>query len=145
MDKIGINGISLTSLKIITNDQGSIFHGLKKSESDFSGFGEAYFSTVGKNIIKGWNRHKDMIINLIVCVGEVKFVIYDDRNNSRSKGNLFTCTLSSDNYMRLKVNNGLWVAFKGISKNNTILNIGSLEHHPEELEKLPIHSFKYNW
>ena len=55
MDQITIDGVNLTTLEIITNKQGSIFQGLKKSDPDFKRFGEAYFSTVEKNFIKGWN------------------------------------------------------------------------------------------
>jgi len=47
--------------------------------------------------------------------------------------------------MRLKISEGLWFAFKGISNYNMILNIASLEHNPKELEKLPIQSIKYIW
>ena len=145
MDKITIDGVNLTTLEIITNKQGSIFQGLKKSDSDFERFGEAYFSTVEKNFIKGWNKHKKMTINLLVCFGKVKFVVYDDRDYSKSKGSFFSCILSPASYMRLKISEGLWFAFKGISDYNMILNIASLEHSPNELEKRPIQSFKYNW
>ena len=145
MDKITIDGVNLTTLEIITNKQGSIFQGLKKSDSDFERFGEAYFSTVEKNFIKGWNKHKKMTINLLVCFGKVKFVVYDDRDYSKSKGSFFSCVLSPASYMRLKISKGLWFAFKGISDYNIILNIASLEHNPKELEKLPIQRIKYNW
>jgi dTDP-4-dehydrorhamnose 3,5-epimerase len=145
MDKITIDGVNLTTLEIITNKQGSIFHGLKKSDSDFKRFGEAYFSTVEKNFIKGWNKHKKMTVNLLVCFGKVKFVVYDDRDDSKSKGSFFSCILSPTSYMRLKISEGLWFAFKGISDYNMILNIASLEHNPKELERLPIQSIKYNW
>lgn len=145
MDKINIDGVNLTTLEIITKKQGSIFHGLKKSDYDFKRFGEAYFSTVEKNFIKGWNKHKKMTINLLVCFGKVKFVVYDDRDDSKSKGSFFSCILSPTSYMRLNISEGLWFAFKGISDYNIILNIASLEHNPKELEKLPIQRIKYNW
>jgi len=145
MDKMTIDGVNLTTLEIITNKQGSIFQGLKKSDPDFKRFGEAYFSTVEKNFIKGWNKHKKMTINLLVCFGKVKFVVYDDRDDSKSKGSFFSSILSPASYMRLKISEGLWFAFKGISDYNMILNIASLEHNPKELEKLPIQNIKYNW
>ena len=145
MDKIGIKGISLSPLKIFNNEQGAIYHAIKKSDSDFSMFGEAYFSSIKKNVIKGWNKHNKMTINLIVCAGKVEFVIFDDREDSPSKGEYFNCTLSISNYNRLKIEQGLWVAFKGHSDCNLILNIANYEHDPSELEKLPIESFYYNW
>ena len=75
-----------------------------------------------------------MTVNLLVCFGKVKFVVYDDRDDSKSKGSFFSCILSPASYMRLKISEGLWFAFKGISDYNMILNIASLEHSPKELE-----------
>ena len=46
MDKIGVEGVLLTPLKRIHHPKGDVFHGMKKSDAGFSGFGEAYFSTI---------------------------------------------------------------------------------------------------
>ena len=91
------------------------------------------------------DQHKKMNVNLLVCYGKVKFVVYDDRDDSKSKGSFFSCILSPASYMRLRISDGLWFAFKGISDYNMILNIASLEHNQKELEKLPIQRIKYNW
>ena len=52
-----INGVSVTPLKRIFTPKGDVLHALKSSDSDFCGFGEAYFSerVLGKvgNAIKG--------------------------------------------------------------------------------------------
>ena len=123
-----------------------LFHGLKKSDAEYSSFGEAYFSTINKGEIKGWNKHKMMILNLIVPFGEVTFVIYDKRESSRSKGKFFKVTLSQANYQRLTVPPGLWLAFKGKSNYvNLILNIADMEHDPDEVLRKSISEFKYSW
>jgi len=72
-----MDGITLTSLKQITHPKGDIYHAMKASDDGFSGFGEAYFSTVNKNDIKGWKKHTEMTLNLVVVIGEVEFVVYD--------------------------------------------------------------------
>ena len=56
MDKI-----ILSPLNQIYNSKGSIFHVIKKSDDQFNGFGEAYFSFINKGEIKGWKKHKKMI------------------------------------------------------------------------------------
>ena len=146
MDKINIEGIILTPLKKIRHPKGDIFHGMKKSDEGFSGFGEAYFSTIKGGQIKGWNKHKIMTLNLLVPMGEVTFIIYDDRINSNSKGSFFRVELSSSNYKRLSVPPRLWVAFRGNGSNtNLILNVASIEHDSEEIEKLDLREITYNW
>ena len=69
MDGISIEGVILTPLNKICHPKGDVFHGMKKSDVGFVGFGEAYFSTVNYTEIKGWNRHKRMTLNLVVPVG----------------------------------------------------------------------------
>ncbi|MEZ4843451.1 MAG: WxcM-like domain-containing protein [Bacteroidia bacterium] len=140
MDKL-IEGVELTPLKIISNESGSVRHGLKCSESQFHQFGEAYFSTVNEGIIKGWKKHTQMISNLIVISGKIKFVIFDDREDSQTKGMFNEIILSESNYNRLTIHPRLWMAFQGLSDEpNMLLNIASIEHNPAECINEPIHS-----
>ena len=91
----------ITDLKIIDTPGGNVMHAIKKSSSGFMGFGEAYFSWINKGVIKAWKRHKIMTLNLVVPVGKIKFVLYDDRDSSDIKFQEFI--LSTENYFRLTV------------------------------------------
>lgn len=135
-----MDGIILTPLKQIHNPKGDIFHAMKKSDCGFNGFGEAYFSTIYQNDIKGWKKHTEMTLNLIVSVGEIEFVVYNDITKE-----FFNVKLSQDNYKRLTVNPGLWMAFRGLSESSMLLNIASIEHNPEEAINLDINEIKYDW
>ena len=130
MDTVNIKGVVLTPLKIIVHPKGDIYHVMKKSDNSFINYGEVYCSIINQGEIKGWNRHKRMTLNLVVPMGSVTFIIYDDRKRSTTKSNHFKVDLSLDNYQRLTVPPGLWVAFKGNSYNkNLILNIADIEHN----------------
>jgi len=145
MDEINIKGVVLTPLNKIHHPNGGILHGMKKYDEGFCGFGEAYFSTIKTNAIKGWNKHKRMTLNLVVPVGEVSFVIYDNRQNSNSKGSFLRVDLSPFNYRRLTVPPELWIAFKGKNnKTNLILNIADIEHDPDEIERLNLDKIDYD-
>ena len=146
MVEVNIDGVVLTPLKKIHHPMGDVFHGMKKSDEGFAGFGEAYFSTINDGEIKGWNKHKRMTLNLVVPMGEVTFVIYDDREESRTIGRFFTVTLSQANYQRLTVSPRLWMAFKGKNKTtNLILNIANMEHDPNEIDRMDLAQIDYNW
>ncbi len=146
MGKVNIDGVILTPLKKIEHPSGDIFHGMKESDVGYMGFGEAYFSTIRQNDIKGWNYHKEMTLNLIVPIGDVTFVIYDNRVKSRSKGAFFKVELSPSNYKRLTVPPRLWVAFKGgDADTNFILNVANIVHDPNEVEKLHLNKIPYNF
>ena len=146
MDEINIDGIVLTPLKNIILPKGNILHGIKKDDNGFAGFGEAYFSTVNYNEVKGWNYHREMTLNLVVPIGKVTFIIYDDRKSGNSKGSFFKVSLSTSNYKRLTIPPKLWVAFKGEDVDtNLILNIANIVHDENEIKKLDLKEIPYNF
>lgn len=143
MDQVrSMEGITIEPLKIINGSEGSVMHACKKSDNVFDKFGEAYFSTVNYGAIKGWKKHLRMISNIVVPSGAVKFVFFDDRVDSKTKDRFFQVTLSLENYCRLTIQPGVWMAFKGMSsQSNLILNVASIEHDPLECLVRPIESF----
>ena len=146
MDKVSIEGIVLTDLKRINHPKGNIYHAMKKSDKGFEGFGEAYFSTIKENEIKGWKKHLKMTMNIIVPVGEVTFVLFDDRENSNSVNNYFSVTLSPSNYYRLTVPPGIWHAFKGHNHDvNLILDVADMIHQPDEIIRANIDDIHFEW
>ncbi len=133
-----MDGLILTPLKEIYNPKGNIYHAMKESDDEFYGFGEAYFSSINEGEIKGWKKHTEMILNIVVPKGAIKFVIYD--------GNSFeSVELSRKNYQRLTISNGLWLAFQGIDKENILLNIANIEHNSTEAVNVDIGSLDYEW
>ncbi|MHA8054503.1 dTDP-4-dehydrorhamnose 3,5-epimerase family protein [Aquirufa nivalisilvae] len=141
-----IEGVIITPLKIIENPKGEIYHVLKSCDNNFTTFGEAYFSTVNENVIKGWKKHSLMKLNIVVPIGEIMFVLYDEREASSTYGNFFSVHISKNNYCRLTVPPGVWMSFKGIGSSiNLLLNIASIQHDPNESENCGIESFNFNW
>lgn len=134
-----MDGVTLSPVKQIFNPKGSVFHAIKKSDVGYDGFGEAYFSTVHYGVVKGWKKHKRMTLNLIVPCGAIEFVCFD--------GKLFQqVVLSQENYQRLTIRPGVWVAFRGIGKGlNLLLNVANIQHDPEEFESCSLEEIKYGW
>lgn len=117
-----IEGITLTPLKRIQGANGDVLHALKAIESTYCGFGEAYFSQVKSGVVKGWKRHNRMTLNIVVPVGKIRFVVYDDREGSATNGMFESIVISPDsNYQRLTVAPGLWMAFQGLSEETSLL------------------------
>ena len=135
-----MDGVILTPLKQIYHPKGDIFHAMKKSDIGFDGFGEAYFSTINQNDIKGWKKHTKMTLNIVVPVGNIEFVVYDEKTKE-----FFSTKLSHNNYQRLTVKAGLWMAFKGLDKYNMLLNLASIEHDQNEAINIGIEEIKYEW
>ena len=140
-----IDGVLLTPLKRVFHPSGDILHAMKASSPGFNGFGEAYFSTIKKDFIKGWKRHNRLTLNLVVPVGSVRFVICDDRGAKEVAPEFFDLTISKDNYSRLTIPPGVWVCFKGLSETNLLMNIIAEEHDMAESDNIPFTEIKYDF
>ena len=135
----GIKGVVATPLRIIPGESGNVMHALKSTDLTYKGFGEAYFSTVLSGEKKGWKKHKEMVLNIVVVSGAIRFVLFDGRPESESYQRIEEFELSLVNYQRLTVPPGVWMAFTGLTDNtNLLLNIASIPHDPLEAENLPI-------
>lgn len=132
--------IILTPLKQIHNPKGDVYHAMKKSDVGFAGFGEAYFSTVAQGVVKGWKKHTQMTLNLVVPVGSIEFVVYDEQTQE-----FFSVALSQKNYQRLTIKPNLWMAFRGLEKENMLLNLASIEHDPKEAVQKELSEIVYEW
>lgn len=143
---VNIDGMLCTPLNVIRGDLGDVYHALKVTDEGYSGFGEAYFSTVAQGAIKGWKRHKQMTLNLVVPVGEVRFVVFDDRAGFESRGTFVDLTISPSNYRRLTLPPGLWFGFMGIAAGpNLVMNVASIPHDPAEVEQKALASITFDW
>ncbi len=141
MASLALNGIVMEPLRRIKVSGGDVLHGLKCSELGFHGFGEAYFSMIEHESIKGWKKHKQMTLNLIVPIGLIKFIfISEDGENFREE------VIGENNYVRLTVPPKVWFGFKGLaSPYSLLLNIANIEHEPEEIERRELNTFTCNW
>lgn len=136
-----IEQVILTPLRIIEGQTGNVMHALKAAEPSYNGFGEVYLSTVQLNCVKGWKKHRRMLLNIIVPVGAIRFVLYDDRAESKTFGKIQEIILSRANYQRLTVPPGVWMAFQGLSEGeNMLMNVASIPHDPTEADNLDLNN-----
>lgn len=138
MDIVNLDQITITPLKRIPVLGGDVLHALKYSDYGYRGFGEAYFSIIEHGIVKAWKLHREMTLNLIVPVGEVRFVFISSDFKQRRE----EC-IGTSNYARITVPPGIWFGFEGLaSPSSMLLNISDIEHDPNELERIDMADFK---
>ena len=134
-----IEGVSLHSLKQISVPKGDLWHAFKMNDEGFVGFGEAYLTQIEPHQIKGWKRHNRYVLNIVVIVGAVKFVIYDDRQESITRGQFEEIILSPIyNYQRL-------TAGAAESENSILMDLIPELHQPEESDRKELEEIKYNF
>lgn len=141
-----LEGVLITPLKEIFTPGGNVFHGMKATDPGYVGFGEAYFSKVESNNIKPWKRHRQMTLNLIVPLGSIRFVLFDDRLNSSTNGLFQELILSPENYFRLTVPPMIWVAFQGgPDVGGILLNVANIPHIQNESDRKILSEILYDW
>ncbi len=143
-----IDGVKITQLKQILDERGKIMHMIRSDSEQFKSFGEIYFSCVYPGAIKGWHIHKEMVLNYAVPHGNIKFVLYDNRETSPTKGEIQEIFLGPDNYCLVTVPPMVWNGFKGVGQEMAIIaNCASIPHRADEIDRLdPFDpSIPYNW
>jgi len=139
-----IKDVLINKLDVFNTPGGNVMHAMKMTSKGYEGFGEAYFSQIEKDAVKAWKRHKEMTLNLIVPVGEIRFILFDDRV---AENNQFQeIIISKENYCRLTIPPMIWMGFQGLSDGiSVLLNIANIEHNADEVDKKKIEEIKFNW
>ncbi len=143
MGSLSLSDILVTPLPRIRTDGGDVMHALKNTDLQFAGFGEAYFSWLEYKKIKAWKCHTEMTMNLIVPLGQIRFVFCDLDSHP---GVFRIEEIGDDNYSRLTVPPGIWFGFQGLKiTSSLILNVASIPHDPSEVRRLGKSEIDYKW
>jgi dTDP-4-dehydrorhamnose 3,5-epimerase len=143
-----IDGVRITPLQRFADERGSVMHMLRRDWPAFAGFGEVYFSTVRPRAVKAWRRHHLMTLNCAVPQGRVRFVLYDDRDGSPTRGQVHQLVVGGDHYVLLTVPPRIWSGFMGVSEETAIVcNCASIPHDPAEVERREPYdpAIPYDW
>ena len=144
MGTMKLADILVTPLQKIETVGGDVLHAMKKSDAGYAGFGEAYFSWVSAGAIKAWKRHTQMTMNVVVPVGQVRFVFRCI--NAAGAEDFRIEEIGVDRYVRITVPPGIWFGFQGLgAQPSLVLNIASISHDPNEVERLALMDINYDW
>jgi|TARA_B100000073_G_C23706777_1_gene562615 dTDP-4-dehydrorhamnose 3,5-epimerase len=138
-----IDGLIITDLHKFSNENGSVYHGMRKTDPGYNGFEEIYFSYIKPGSLKAWKMHKKMTLNLVVPVGDVRFN-FIEVDNKRNINERYEIIIGTSNYSRITVPPGIIFGFKGLSDSiNIVTNISNLIHDDNECENIDKKSFEF--
>jgi dTDP-4-dehydrorhamnose 3,5-epimerase len=143
-----IHGVKINKKKQIIDERGKIMHMLRVDDKEFVKFGEIYFSYTYPGAIKAWHRHKEMTLTYAAASGKIKLVLFDDRENSPSKGQLDEIFLSDEDYFTVTVPPMIWNGFKSIENKSAIVaNCTDIPHSENEIERKEYNdpNIPYDW
>jgi dTDP-4-dehydrorhamnose 3,5-epimerase len=126
-------------------------HMLRADDPHFLGFGEIYFSTVYRGVVKGWHRHREMTLNYACPHGRIKLALFDDRPGSPSRGIVMERFLGPDDYALVQIPPGIWNGFKGMGETpfSIVANCSTHAHDPAQTRTERLDPFDnpipYDW
>ncbi len=125
--------VLIKSLKIIPNEKGDVMHMLRSDSDMFTQFGEIYFSYISPGFIKAWKKHQKQTQCFSVPVGNIKLVMFDDRRDSSSKGQVQEVFFGVDNYQLVKIPPEIWYGFQAVGNEKAmIVNCTDVPHDSNE-------------
>lgn len=143
-----IEGVEIRPLRVIPDERGMILTMLRSDDKHFKKFGEIYFSMIYPGVVKGWHVHEKMTLNYAVITGAIKCVLYDEREDSPTKGEIQEIFLGIENYNLVTIPPKVWNGFKCISTEPAIVaNCSDIPHDPHEISRMDPHknNIPYSW
>jgi dTDP-4-dehydrorhamnose 3,5-epimerase len=143
-----IDGVLIQPLKVLGDERGKVMHMVRQDSGFFEQFGEVYFSMVNAGIVKGWKKHLKMTQHIAVPVGNIKLVLYDDREGSPTKGRIQEIESGEDNYRLVRVPPLVWYAFGATGAEAALIaNCTDLVHDPKEIIRIDLSDERipYEW
>jgi len=145
-----IDGVVVKKLRVIPDERGKLMEMLRSDDPFFESFGQAYLTTAWPGVTKAWHYHKLQVDHFTVVRGMAKVVLYDDREDSKTKGEINEFFMGDQNPILVRIPNGVYHGFKNIGTEECIIvNTPSRKYdydNPDEV-RLPAHGsiIPYDW
>ena len=145
-----IEGVKTRKLRLIPDERGYLMEMFRSDWEEFEKFGQVYVTAVYPGVVKGWHYHKLQTDHFICVKGMAKVVLYDNRDDSPTKGEINEFFMGERNPTMLTIPPGILHGFKGISTEMTlIVNVPDQLYNYEKPDeyRFPAHSpeIPYDW
>lgn len=150
IDKELIDGVGIIQLKVIPDERGRLGEILRSDDILFRKFGQVYFTTTYSDVVKAWHFHKKQWDNVICIKGCIKLALYDNRDDSPTKGNVNQFYIGEHHPLLIAIPPGVYHGWMCVSDDEAyIINIPSEVYdysNPDEHREDPhINEIPYEW
>ncbi len=115
-----IQGVVTKKLKVIPDERGRLMEILRSDDELFTKFGQVYMTTAYPGVVKGWHYHKKQTDYFSVVCGMIKLVLFDNRKDSPTKGEVNEIILGEQNPLLVKIPPLVMHGFKCVSPKEAI-------------------------
>jgi len=143
-----IDGVRVKELKFVKDNRGRLIEILRADDEIFIQFGQVYMTTAKPGIIKAWHGHNNQTDSITCIKGSIKLVLYDDRQGSKTEGEINEFGIGEENPKLIQIPPKVWHGFKNVGADESlVINVPTLPYdhnNPDELRR-PIETVDYTW
>lgn len=145
-----IDGVVVKNLSLIPDERGWLMEILRNDDPFFEEFGQTYVSAAYPGVVKAWHFHNEQVDHFVCVKGMIKLVMYDDRLDSSTRGDINEFFMGDRNPILVRIPNGVYHGYKSISDDESIVvNIPNRPYDREEPDeyRIPAHDndIPYDW
>ncbi len=111
-----IEGVVLKPLRVIPDERGFLMEMLRSDDEIFERFGQAYITACYPQVVKGWHYHRKQTDHFVCVRGMAKVVLYDQRDDSPTRGQVQEFFIGERNPALLKIPPLVMHGFKAIGQ-----------------------------
>lgn len=145
-----IEGVKVKKLNVIPDERGRVMEILRVDDEIFRKFGQVYLTTTYPGVVKAWHYHK-LQDDYVTCVkGMIKLVLYDPRENSKTKGEINEFFIGDYNPSLILIPRLVYHGWMCISETEAlIINIPTEPYNRENPDEFRVHphvnDIPYRW
>lgn len=98
-----IDGVQTKKLKVIPDERGFLMEMMRADDEFFQRFGQVYLSVCDPGYAKGWHYHKVQTDHFVVVKGQGRVVLYDQREESPTHGEIQEFSMGERNPILLVI------------------------------------------
>ncbi len=145
-----IEGVFVKKLVRHEDDRGWLMEMLRDDDAFFEKFGQCYITVCNPNRVKGWHYHKKQRDNFAVIRGKGKIVLYDQRDDSKTKGEVNEYIIGKENPQLISIPQGVYHGFECVGEEPCYIVNCPTEHYnkkePDEFRVDPFdNDIPYEW
>ena len=118
-----IRGVELRDLQVNADERGHLVEVFREDWDEYDPEpAMSYYSLTYPGIVRAWHKHNRGQIDHFVCPqGRIKVGVYDDREDSPTKGELNTFVIGEHNQQLIRIPGECWHGFKAVGTEPAIL------------------------
>lgn len=116
-----IEGVKVKKLRLIPDERGHLMEILRSDWEEYEKFGQVYVTAAYPGVIKAWHYHTQQTDHFACVHGMAKVVLYDNREDSPSHGQVNELFIGDRNPCLVKIPPLVMHGFKGMGQDITLI------------------------